>query len=105
MHKTGERYYEAELHRLKGKLLLAQAGTGHQWCKAEASFQQALDVACHQQAKSLELRAAISLTRLWQQQGKCVAARALLAPIFEWFIEGFDTADLQEAKALLGQLA
>jgi predicted ATPase len=63
-----------------------------------------LEVARHQQAKSLELRAAMSLSRLWQQQGKHDAARALLAPIYDWFTEGFDTADLQEARALLDDL-
>ena len=69
--------------------------------QAEASLRQALALARRQQAKSLELRAAISLSRLWQQQGKREEARALLAPIYGWFTEGFDTADLQEAKALL----
>ena len=65
---------------------------------------RALDVARHQHAKSLELRAAVSLSRLWQQQGKCTAAYELLAPVYGWFTEGFDTADLQEAKALLEAL-
>jgi predicted ATPase len=69
--------------------------------QAEACFQQALDVTRSQQAKTLELRAALSLSRLWQQQGKRTAAYALLAPIYGWFTEGFDTADLQDAKALL----
>ena len=72
--------------------------------QAEACFQQALAVARRQQAKSWELRAAMSLARLWQQQGKRAEARALLAPIYGWFTEGFDTADLQEAKALLEEL-
>ena len=72
---------------------------------AEACFQQALDVARHQQAKSLELRAAMSLARLWQQHGKRTEAHELLAPIYGWFTEGFDTADLQEARALLEALA
>ena len=72
--------------------------------QAEACFQQALDIARRQQAKSWELRAAMSLSRLWQQQGKRAAARELLAPIYGWFTEGFDTADLQEAKALLEEL-
>jgi predicted ATPase len=71
---------------------------------AEACFQQALTIARRQQAKSWELRAATSLSRLWQQQGKRAEARALLAPIYGWFTEGFDTADLQEAKALLEEL-
>ena len=73
--------------------------------QAEACFQQALAVARRQQAKSWELRTAVSLSRLWQQQGKRDAARALLAPIYGWFTEGFDTADLQEAQALLEVLA
>jgi predicted ATPase len=73
--------------------------------QAETCLQQALAVARHQQAKSLELRAAMSLARLWQQQGKCAEAHALLAPVYGWFTEGFDTADLQEAKALLEGLS
>jgi len=72
--------------------------------EAEACFQQALTVARRQQAKSLELRAAVSLARLWQQQGQRAKAQALLAPIYGWFTEGFDTADLQEAKVLLEEL-
>jgi predicted ATPase len=72
--------------------------------EAEACFQRALDIARRLQAKSLELRAAMSLARLWQRQGKRDAAHALLAPIYGWFTEGFDTADLQEAKALLEAL-
>jgi predicted ATPase len=101
-HTTGVRYYEAELHRLRGALLLQQAAAPQE--DAEKSLQQALDVARRQQAKSLELRAAMSLSRLWQQQGKGADARALLAPIYGWFTEGFDTADLQEAQALLEEL-
>jgi predicted ATPase len=84
-------------------LLLYQAVLDEK--QAEACFQQALDVACRQQAKSLELRAAMSLARLWQRQGKRDEARVLLAPVYGWFTEGFDTADLQEAKALLDALA
>ena len=72
--------------------------------EAEACFQQALDIARRQQAKSLELRAAMSLARLWQGQGKHAEARQLLAPIYGWFTEGFDTADLREAKGLLEAL-
>jgi class 3 adenylate cyclase/predicted ATPase len=99
---TGERYYEAELHRLQGELQqLAAPEVSH----AEACFQQALAIARGQQAKSLELRAAMSLSRLWQQQGKRDEARALLAPIYGWFTEGFDTADLQEARALLEEFS
>jgi predicted ATPase len=100
--KTGERYWEAELHRLKGELLLRRASPTEE---AEACFRQALAVAQHQQAKSLELRAAMSLARLWQHQGKRAAAHALLVPIYGWFTEGFDTPDLQEAKALLEELS
>jgi predicted ATPase len=96
---TGGRRPEAELHRLHGELLLRQANPEAQ--AAEACFQQALTAARHQQARSYELRAAMSLSRLWQQQGKRNEARQLLAPIYGWFTEGFDTADLQEAKALL----
>jgi predicted ATPase/DNA-binding winged helix-turn-helix (wHTH) protein len=102
VHKTGERFYEAELYRLKGELLLVYSAENHR--KAEACFQQALTVARRQQAKSSELRAAMSLSRLWQHQGKCAAAYDLLAPVYGWFTEGFNTADLQEAKALLEAL-
>ena len=98
-----ERLYEAELYRLQGVLLLRQPGTPHG--EAEACFQRALDIAHRQEAKSLELRAAMSLARLWQQQGRCAEARDLLAPLYGWFTEGFDTADLQEAKVLLEELA
>ena len=90
------------MYRLKGELLLQQSTA--QQGEAEEHLQQALTVAHHQQAKSLELRAAMSLARLWQQQGKRVEARELLAPVYGWFTEGFDTADLQEAKALLEAL-
>jgi predicted ATPase len=100
---TGERHWEAELYRLKGKLLLARSAEKHP--EAATCFHQALDIARQQQAKSLELRAALSLSRLWQQQGKRVEVRDLLAPIYGWFTEGFDTADLREAKALLEALA
>jgi predicted ATPase len=97
-----ERWWEAEIYRLRGVLLLRQPGTPQ--AEAEAWLQRALDVARRQQARSLELRAAMSLSRLWQQQGKRAEAHALLAPIYGWFTEGFDTADLQEAKALLRAL-
>nr|MDQ3831811.1 hypothetical protein [Candidatus Tectomicrobia bacterium] len=100
-----ERLYEAEVYRLKGELLLAQAGNRQTVAEAEACFQQALDVARRRQARSWELRAAMSLARLWQRQGKGTEARELLAPIYCWFAEGFDTADLREAKALLEELA
>jgi predicted ATPase len=100
---TGERHWAAELYRLKGKLLLALSAEKH--TEAATCFHQALDIARQQQAKSLELRAATSLSRLWQQQGKRGEARELLAPIYGWFTEGFDTADLREARALLEALA
>jgi predicted ATPase len=101
--KTGERLYEAELYRLKGKLLLALPADDQ--AEATTCFQHALAVARRQQTKSLELRAAMSFARLWQRQGKRHEARELLAPIYSWFTEGFDTADLQEAKALLAALS
>jgi class 3 adenylate cyclase/predicted ATPase len=100
---TGERHFEAEVYRIKGVLLLQQAVPDTP--QAEACFQQALAIARHQQAKSWELRATVSLSRLWQSQGKRAAARELLAPIYDWFTEGFDTADLQEARTLLDELA
>jgi predicted ATPase len=100
---SGERFYESELYRLKGEFLLVRSAEHH--AEAETCLCQALDVARHQQAKSLELRAAMSLSRLWQRQSKRHAAHQLLAPIYNWFTEGFDTADLQEAKALLEALA
>ena len=110
VQKNAERYSEAELYRLQGNLLLALARTedrGHspRTAEAEACFQQAIEIAQQQQAKSWELRAAMSLSRLWQKQGKRADARVLLAPIYGWFTEGFDTADLQEAKALLEELS
>ena len=88
---------------LKGVLLLQQSAE-HQG-EAEESLQQALEIARRQQARSWELRAAMSLSRLWQQQGKRTEAYELLAPIYGWFTEGFDTADLQEARTLLEELA
>jgi predicted ATPase len=105
--KSGECWGEAELHRLKGEILQRQ-GNGERsslpiLTQAEACFHQALAIARHQQAKVLELRVAVSLSRLWQQQDKQVEARQLLGPIYGWFTEGFDTADLQEAKALLDE--
>jgi len=100
---TEERNWEAELHRLKGELLLMQQGQNVG--EAEECFRKAFDTARRQQAKSLELRAAMSLSRLWQQQGKQEEAHQLLGEIYGWFTEGFDTADLKEAKALLEELA
>jgi class 3 adenylate cyclase len=101
MQTTEERLYAAEVYRLRGELLRQQSAA--QPGEAEASFHQALTVARRQEAKSWELRAAMSLARLWQQQGKRAEAHALLAPIYGWFTEGFNTADLQEAKALLDE--
>jgi predicted ATPase len=92
----------AETYRQQGALLLRQATPDA--AQAEACFQQALAIARRQQAKSWELRVATSLARLWQRQGKRAEAHALLAPIYGWFTEGFDTADLQEAEALLAEL-
>jgi len=92
----------AEAYRLKGALLLQQAILDAS--QAEACFHQALDIARRQQAKSWELRVALSLSRLWQQQGKRAEAYELLGPIYGWFTEGFDTADLQDAKVLLEEL-
>jgi predicted ATPase len=103
MEQQEERWWEAEIARLRGVVLLGQSGTPS--AEAEAWLQRALDIARRQEAKSLELRAAMSLARLRQQQGQRTAARELLAPVYGWFTEGFDTADLQEAKALLDALA
>ena len=119
--RTGERMYEAELYRLKGELTLAQssvqslassvtnpqppAPSTQAEAEAEACFLKAINIARRQNAKSLELRAVMSLSRLWQRQGKREEARQLLAEIYGWFTEGFDTADLKEAKALLEELA
>jgi class 3 adenylate cyclase/tetratricopeptide (TPR) repeat protein len=100
---TGEHFYEADLYGLQGELLL-QRDAGHV-AEAEVCFQQALTITRSQEARSPELRAATSLARLWQQQGKRQAAYELLAPVYGWFTEGFDTADLKEAKALLNELA
>jgi predicted ATPase len=100
---TKERWCEAEVHRLAGEIGL-KSPQGDR-AKAEASFERALTVACEQQAKSWELRAAMSMARLWRDQGKRVQALELLAPVYGWFTEGFDTLDLKEAKALLDELA
>ena len=114
VHETAERYQEAEIYRLKGELLLQRDarnngafGSSQQaivLTEAEHCFRQALEMARCQEAKSIELRAVISLSRLWQQQGKREAAHQLLAEIYAWFTEGFETSDLQEAKALLNTL-
>ena len=122
--KTEERWHEAELYRLKGELTLEAGGWRLKTSSSsehapslkppvssgvvqevEEYFRKAIEIAQKQQAKSWELRAATSLARLWQQQGKTTEARDLLAPVYEWFTEGFDTRDLQEAKALLEELS
>jgi hypothetical protein len=129
--RTGERFYEVELYRLKGQLTLqskqvedkSKASHGQvednfenanpqsltpnpqAEAEAEACFHKAIEIARRQSAKSLELRAVMSLSRLWQQQSKKAEARQMLAEIYAWFTEGFDTKDLQEAKALLEELS
>jgi predicted ATPase len=100
--QQGQHYYEAELHRLRAELLLDMDGNAVE--AAEALFSQSLEIARRQEAKTFELRTATSLARLWQRQGKRDAARALLAPLYAWFTEGFTTRDLIEAKTLLGEL-
>jgi predicted ATPase len=100
---TGARFYEAELYRINGELLLRQAVPDEEL--AETCFDKAIEVARWQQAKSLELRAAMSLSRLWQRQEKKAEAQNLLAEVYGWFTEGFDTADLKQAKLLLEELA
>jgi predicted ATPase len=102
VHKNEEHYCEAELYRLKGELLLHSGMAETE--KAEACFRQALDTARYQQAKSLELRAVMSVAHLWQRQGKRAEAHQVLAEIYSWFTEGFDTRELQEAKTLLETL-
>jgi predicted ATPase len=99
--RTGERWFAAELNRHKGQLLLRQ---GHSEV-AEELYRKALSIARTQEAKLWELRAARDLARLWGEQGRRTEARDLVAPVYGWFTEGFDTADLKEAKALLDQLA
>ena len=102
MNKNSENFYEAELHRLKGHMLLSF--TGADKVEAEGCFRKANEIAQAQKAKSLELRAATSLARLWNDQGKSEQARDLLTPIYDWFTEGFDLADLKDAKVLLSEL-
>ena len=100
---TKERWFEAEANRIAGEIALMPPERDA--ANAEAYFQRALAVARQQQAKSWELRASMSLARLWRDQGKPQQARELLAPVYGWFTEGFDTRDLKEAKALLEKLA
>jgi predicted ATPase len=99
---TKESWYEADIHRTAGEIALLAPEPDA--AKAEAYFKRALAVARQQQAKSWELRAAMSLARLWRDQGEPQQARELLAPVYGWFTEGFDTRDLKEAKALLTEL-
>jgi len=101
VEETGERFYVSELHRLRGELLLAASGAE---AEAEACFQEALQISRAQSARSLELRAATSLARLWDTQDKAGQARQMLREIYEWFSEGFDTPDLQKASHMLSVL-
>jgi predicted ATPase len=98
--RTGERYYESELYRLKGKLLLARSAES-----AEECFLRSIKIAREQETKSCELRAATSLARVYRDQNRHEEGRVLLAGIYDWFTEGSDTADLREAKALLGEFS
>jgi hypothetical protein len=102
---NGQRQKEPCIPRLASRVHNPQSAFGDPQLEAEACFQKAMEIARRQNAKSLELRAVISLSRLWQQQGKREEAWRLLAEIYGWFTEGFDTTDLQEAKALLAELA
>ena len=101
--ENGVCYYEAELYRIKGELIMSQSGNDKY--EAESYLEKALVVAHRQQSKSLELRALISLCRLRRNLGKSEKARCILSNIYEWFTEGFDTADLKDAKALLYELS
>jgi predicted ATPase len=103
VERIGERWPEAELHRLRGQLLAAQPDGRPD--EASAAFERAIEIARRQSAKSWELRAATSLARLWRDQGKPADARNLLAPVSAWFTEGFATPDIEEAKALLDILS
>jgi predicted ATPase len=103
METTKERWCRAEVNRIAGEIALLSPKRDA--AKAEGYFERALSVARQQQAKSWELRAAMSMARLWRDQGKRDEARELLAPVYGWFTEGFDTLDLKEAKALLEELA
>jgi len=114
VEETGERFWEAEIYRLKGELLLTLEGAGRSRSAVEGMqsaespegcFLKAIEIARRQEGKSLELRATVSLARLWQQQGNKNQARHILADIYAWFTEGFDTIDLQQANALLQELS
>ena len=108
VQSTSEREHEAELHRLKGELILkgcrGASPNSKIWIQAIQCFQEAIEIARRQQAKSLELRAVISMGRLLQQDGRKEEARTMLSTIYGWFSEGFDTPDLKEAKSLLDEL-
>ena len=99
--KTGQRQWEAELHRVEGIALFGL----NRLKEGQSALEEAMRIARKQQAKAYELRAAMNLARLWGEQGRRVEARDLLAPVYGWFTEGFDTADLKQTKALLDQLA
>jgi predicted ATPase len=103
VERSKEKWCEAEVHRIAGEIALNSLASDTE--KAEKHFDRALAVARQQQAKSWELRAAMSMARLWRDQGKLQQARELLAPVYSWFTEGFDTLDLKDAKALLDELA
>ncbi len=102
METTKEKWFEADIHRIAGKIALMSPEADA--AKAQEYFERALAVARKQQTKSWELRAAMSLARLWRDQGKPNEARELLAPVYGWFTEGFDTRDLKDAKSLLNEL-
>ena len=103
LERQEDRWFEAEIYRLRGELLVRQSNAPE--VEAEAWLRRALDVARNQRAKSLELRAATSLAHLWHEQGKHSGARDLLSPVYGWFTEGFDTVDLKVANALLADLS
>ena len=107
LHKGAERLDEAELYRLRGDLTLQSSARSPESraIEAEEDFQRALEVSRSQQARFWELRAATSLARLWQRQGRSGEARDVLQPVYDWFTEGFDTLDLKDAKAVLDELA
>src|SRR5262249_43978770 len=101
VERYDERFCEAEVHLIKGRLLLRNRSGHHD---AEAAFQKSLDIARRQQARSVELRAATDLARLWHRRDRRGEARDLLGEVYRWFTEGFDTADLRDARALLTDL-
>ena len=106
VQRNAETFYEAEIHRVNGEIaLVAKADKSARESAAEAHFLKAIEIAQQQKAKFWELRATLSLARLWAQQDKHVEARQRLAPVYEWFTEGFDTPDLQDAVTLLADLA